>query len=692
MENNSIDFSTMSDAEIDAVYEEKVLKVKTAPNFDEMTDVEVDRLYDEQVTAKYGEPSFLGELGGDIMKVADTVDSYTGAPTREALKTLGESESLLKAGGAFIDQFGEDTSTAATGKEVARSMGVRDFKTLGGAYAAGNTPEEIQASLQEMPIEEQIAPANVPVEAGTGMAIDMLADPLIIIPVGKVLKYSGKTIGKGLKTGGTIAINSSDLAESGAKLAKGAYESGERAIQNITRNLKQSLKPERVKDWTRIRNILKENDLIKKIDDAPEALEFGEHSNIGTSAKVVRDGPYGEGRREAFQSFLNNVDGAVKTKINNISPSGAAMDTLEAGNHLIDSYNNGVVRFFDQMEVTYQNINSIIPDITISDDSMLKLYNTLIKGQEKAKKLAASGFGNQTSQAKQLFKDLETAGNVSSNYQDFLYTMKNLGKEAFSSTKALDEVPVDKKVLREIYFDMRDIIYKEVKAIDPNAAKSLRDSNKKFSKFFNEQSAVGKIIARGGSGENLFKRLIVNGNDKDVKALRSVLNKTEMDEVRASILNEILSINKDTKRITFNSSIEALANRRHVIAELFRDSPDQLREVTELLEVGSRAGAASLNPSGTSRSQRFVNWFKELASSGVEEEAIEVGKKVARNRTRTNRLKKIGKDPQGSKLKRKRSPKFKKSDVKAGLLGTAGLSRIIKEHKEDKATKPKTRK
>lgn len=663
----------MTDAEIDKLYNDKIAKVKSAEGYDDISDEEVDRLYEEQVRAKYGEPSFIGELGKDAMEVLDVVDAYTGAPTRQAIKTFGESKSPLEAGKAFYRQFGEDTATAPTGIEAGRALGVRDVKTLGGAYAEGSTPQEIQQSLQEMPEEEQIAPAKVPLEAMAGTAIEFI-DPLMVIPPVKTGKFALRTGGKIARKMGKVAMESSDLGTATKKLAERGIESGERVIESITSNLRKTLKPERVKDWPRLRNILEENDLMKSIDDVPEGLEFGEHSQIGTSAKVVREGPYGQKKMDKFQSFLNDVDSKTRVKINKISTTGATMDTLEAGRHLVDSYNNGVKRFFDTMETTYQNISALVPDVKISDESITGFYNTLIRGINKADNLAKRGIGNQPSRARQLLKDLETIANVNGNYDDFVGVMKNVGKEAFSSVKVMDEVPVDKKVLREIYFDMRDIIYKEVSKIDPNVAKSLKESNKKFSKFFNEQSAIGKIIARGGSGENLFKRVIMNGNADDVKALRAMLTESEMNEVRASMLNELLSINKDIGRINFNQSTKALSNKRHVVAELFEGHEDQLREVVELLEIGSRAGDAVLNFSGTSRSQRFVNWLKELASSGVEEEAIEVGKKLARKRTDANRLKRL-RAKKGIKPKPKNVTTL--DDIARGVSGARGLKNVM---------------
>lgn len=672
MEN---DFATMSDAEIDALYEEKIRGVEAAPNYDEMTDAEVDRLYDEQVAAKYGERSFLGELGNDALEILDTVDSYTGAPMREGLKTLGESKSLLEAGSAFVDQFGEDTSTAATGKEVARAAGVRDFKTLGGAYAAGNTPEEIQASLQEMPIDEQIAPANVPLEEMVGVGVEIGADPLMFIPVGKVLKLGGKGVGAVAKGSGRVVLNSSKTAQAVGTGIDVTNKAVRRAAKSIGDNLKNMFNPIQSADFPRLKKVLEKNDILPaNLDHIPEALEFGERSSISTASKVLRQDPLGEGRTKIFNEFLLSVDGAIDTKLGTMATE-VGDDAFRGGEQLMKGYNDGVQELFDGAEVTYQNFNAIAPDHMLSEKSLTQLGNKLERIESKAARLVKQGVGEQRSKAKALLADIKAIRQGDGSYQGLVDTMQDVGKSAFKKKDLVERVPVDKRNLQEIYYTMRDIVQTEIAGVDPNLAVKLKESNLKFNKFFSENEGISKILGKTKDPQHVFNKLINLGNTTDIRALKATMPSEAFDQVRATYLNTLIAREATYGNISYAKTITNMERKKRIISEMFIDAPEVLGEFQELLEVGKRTGDIILNKSGTDVSRRFRDFMGSIINSTISDATLEASKISARGKV-TKRA--------AEKAATYKIPKTKTSanDIQKGLSGARGLSRLLKDEKK----------
>jgi len=97
-----------------------------------------------------------------IAAVGRGMESYGGAPARAAIGKLQENMfDLPSAGRAFREQLGADPSLAPTGRQLAERTGLS-------GRAAG------------------IA----------GFGLEMAADPLAFVPIGKLAKYGGKAAGK----------------------------------------------------------------------------------------------------------------------------------------------------------------------------------------------------------------------------------------------------------------------------------------------------------------------------------------------------------------------------------------------------------------------------------------------------------------------------------------------------------------
>jgi hypothetical protein len=665
----------MTEEQINALYEKEAVVKSENSDLENMSDEEIDALYDKSVeeVPEEAQNSVLDSIlsvGGKIvdagMDVLEEVDARTVAPTKSAIKTLADTGSFSEAGGAFYDQFGKEPSTAPEGEEVARSLGVKNFDTLGGAYVEGNTPQEIQENIQEMPQHEQLKHMKVPLEETAGMAIDMFADPLMLVPVvplARGVSKAGVGIAKGAaKASRNLVLRSSKAGRAIEKGVETVGKSAWRASQSVKSNIKRIFQPTQVEDFPRLKKILNDNDLIPaNLDDIPESLEFGERSSVSTMAKVLRQDPLGEKRTGIFNKFIASVDGAIDSKVTKMAED-VGGDAYHGGEQLLNGYNGAVKELFDGAEVTYQNFNSVAPDFRLSEKSMSEVGATLERLKNKATRLTKSGIGEERSKARALLNDIKALSHATDSYSDVITAMQSVGRSAFKKKQLLERVPVDKQALQEIYFSIRKAVQKDINAFDPRLGASLEKQNKSFSKFFSETDGINKIIGKSDKDPKaLFNKLIKNGSLNDLKVLKETIPAESFDNIRATYLNTLISKNPAHGSVSYINTIKNLDGKSRELAFMFEDAPELLQEFQDLLEVGKRSGEAILNYSGTDVSKRFREFLATVSNSAISEASLDASKQGAR----TRRVKKsLPKKPKGPK---------KPSKMKGGLgkLGKA---------------------
>jgi len=152
-----------------------------------------------------------------------------------------------------------------------------------------------------------------------------------------------------------------------------------------------------------------------------------------------------------------------------------------------------------------------------------------------------------------------------------------------------------------------------------------------------------------------------------LRALKDTMPLKVFNEVRATYLKNL--IQHGDSGISYKRTINKLEKNARFLAEMFDDSPEVLKEVSELLEVGKRSGDAIMNFSGTERSRVFRDFASKIFNIGVSEATLETGKKVARKSKAMKGLAKV------VKPKKVKAPKSIGLSTKTGL--TRGLGKII---------------
>lgn len=161
-----------------------------------------------------------------FQKVTDTIDSYTGAPTRAGLSKLLEGKPAA-AITKFVRSMGEDPSHAPKGRDIAQQIGINDNpaeleKSIdepslkGLLYKAGlQSVMGPLAGALDRPIAQKLDENKVTNADLAGLPIEVAADwtNLLTLGGGKVAKFA--------QEGGKL-VNLTKQAEEAAKLAKAA--------------------------------------------------------------------------------------------------------------------------------------------------------------------------------------------------------------------------------------------------------------------------------------------------------------------------------------------------------------------------------------------------------------------------------------------------------------------------------------
>lgn len=191
---------------------------------------DLTELSDEELQAIVDEPegpSTKDRVFGAIGEAAKTIDSYTGAPARAAIGAAQDGNNPFSA---FADHFGEDPDAAPSGKDIALKAGLSDKrKVIRTAEEQQKFDEMFNPGMAKSRKQAGIGLSDVktfsPADVG-GLAIDVVADPLNVIPVGLAAKGIGKTLGVAADaTGAAAKAGYSQVAKAvGKQTAKATAE------------------------------------------------------------------------------------------------------------------------------------------------------------------------------------------------------------------------------------------------------------------------------------------------------------------------------------------------------------------------------------------------------------------------------------------------------------------------------------
>lgn len=401
----------------------------------------------------------ISQIGGGLAKVARTIDSYSGAPTRAALDAAVSGNNPVPA---FAHQFGEDPSNAPTGESIARKIGIPNRPIFPGNVAGygvakgGDTMSPPDTSK------------NPTMSGVAGLGIDMAADPINYIPVGKLAEAG---------VGGLARVSGKATDAVGAA----SRWAGVKALSNMG-----GVSPENIKEYLNFSdriNSAKSVDQLKEISDGfvgrladdvqSKAISADQaHEALKGFQSDLKDGYRSAGydARDAVTSAQQSLKDAHNARIQNLSSdvydsvnrlksdvqtgSQKALNVLDASDATRNS-SKGVNPFVD-LDAVHSKIDSTISDLKKSgtDESLavadkLQTYKTRLQG------MAASDGTIPATDAKKLIQGLDNT----TKYSPMAGAFDDVKNGAFKGIRAaLDEstklaVPEYRKAMEPVARD-----------------------------------------------------------------------------------------------------------------------------------------------------------------------------------------------------------------------------------------------
>lgn len=581
------DLSKLSDEELERL----AMSKRQRPSLSDLPDSQLEQLARTKLEK---DKSFLSKTGDwlieGLVEIGDEIDSVTGAPTRAAIKAVSEGEGPL---GAFAEQFGEDTSKAPTGKELAQDAGVPD-NSLSELFPSLYTSDDQEA--EEWFKFKKGGPADITASGAAGLGVDILADPTSFLGMGMV---------KGAKN-----IGSKVLTKGVAKKPDGVVRSIARNTVNNTKEannaLGRVLNPQRSSNYEKLLQIAQRNKVNPS--DLPHAVEFGKNSLPSKLQRLKAESELGEPVLNQMDKAFKQVENALEHRIASIGgdlPKGKE----RAGAIVREGFDEAVDKLKTHSDITYSNIHKHAPGISLTEES-LKSIDSKLNGIEKwgKGKIKRGVKGQGLEEARHMLSVVEAVRNNNGSIKQVVEVMQDIGELAFKSKNYLDQTPKDIKKLRDLYFKLSDGVLNTVEyKLGSEFADRLKENNRVFKDFFEDQSFLKQIGKKNVSDEALFRDLISNGDSKQINALKKILSKEKLQKLKGEYLGSLVSRNIDGE-ISFRKLSNALDRDRPVL-KLFDKS--ELKEITDIINLYSAMGERVISYSGTGSSNRLWDFISE---------------------------------------------------------------------------------
>jgi hypothetical protein len=646
------------------------------------------------------EPPSQGEL--DVM--GPTWDAEPPSPTELKEKIMPIESTLRGAAQSATLGFADE---AAGGVEALWELAKGDPNTFGELYKKHRDESRMKYkdAEKENPraylageIGGAIASTAIPLGAATSLGKSALVGARVgtINALGQSESEDGKELFKDVALGGVVGAAGGVAAkgiEKGFKAAKklpGVFT--QKAAQEISQSpgiaqppimmggeqlapdnpslfkeaalsaknrIKSYWKPEIDPTYKEFEAIAKKNGIDTNL--LPEAVKFGPDSSASRAARNLAEGRFGEESLKRFNKGLDQVRGAYDKKILNYS-KGLPVDEVTAGKVLRESYDEGVSKFFDQMDFTHNTIINQAPGLQLSPKAIQGLQSKL-EGVEKFAKgrLQRGVTSTQKGQAQQLLSAVEAIRNSNGSYKQAVEALRDIGEAAFQSKNSLADVPVDVAKMRNIYSELNNGLIDTVRSnLGDDIANKLVGNNKAMSEFFSEKSLVAQIMGdKSIAPEKAFRSLVLSGDSQKLQALKKILPPEKWEYLKGAVLENL--VKRDTEQnFTFKQLHSAMRSKKNSLTSIFE--PEEIMESAGLVRLGDRFGNPVLSSSGTGASLSFQDIYKVPANLSVDALAV----------TNANRAAKKATSEVIEKPMRDVSPKLKDAVIRAGgMVGGA---------------------
>jgi hypothetical protein len=640
-----VDLSKLSDADLEALSKQDLSKV---------SDEGLAHLAEATKPPSLGSRIATGAKDAAAW-VGDKYERYATAPMRSAIGEELKNGLGGKPISAFMGQMGQNPANAPSGQEIAEKIGVPNQDYTAHSKEPSPTDPDYFRYMNEPLYREQYLKTGkgsdytLNPSRDVGAAVEIGADPLLmglgplkvarglVKAGGEAASLAGKAVGAGLDLGakGLDLATGSERATGALNAAVQTKDLAKAGAEAVYNHVKGMFNPHVAEDFPRFKAIAEKNGIDPAL--LPESVEFGQGSSIDSMARANREGPAGGNSRKIFQAGIDAVHDAHEQALTKMG-GGPPLGETEAGAALRDGYQQGMQKFFDNIEMTRDRVvsgmkgpdgNYIIPPasgLMIDGEAMAKL-NSKVNGIEKyAKGLVERGIDDaDQAQGKYLLNAIQQLRNSSGSFKQMTEAMRSVGKKAFGKP-IQGQIPHDIEKLRDLYFAMDDAQIATVgKHISPDFANELQANNKAMSEMFKTKDQVAHILSNPEvAPEAAFRRAVVNADTDQIEALRKILDPNEFNRQRAAFVHTI------TADKSFDGMYSAMRRNLPRLSMWFRDDPQALQGIVERIELGQRFGKEVLSTSGTGASNVFHDIGKHATGAIRDQVMLERLKNAAR--------------------------------------------------------------
>lgn len=560
----------------------------------------------------------------------------------------------LEWAGEKYDRFLSSPMRASIGS-VLEGEGPKEIVSKGFKQFTGgdqNPPSPLQLAtkmgMTEKPLfnikGHDISPAMI-----GALGINFFADPLLASsPVTKGAKIAGELGGAATKLTAEFGAEAANIL-SGTKVATKVLNQlqttgrfGKDAFLGASEAFKKIFNPIQAHDFPQMAAIAEKYGINPST--LPESVEFGRGTHLDSSGRALREGLLGEKSMAEYQENYRKLQEGVLSEITQIG-GGKPLSPIDAGMALRKSFDEGMKRFWESIDVTHNRIMTglsdaegqyilpIQPHLYVDGQALEKVNRKVNQIEKYGQGLAERGIDDvDRAQGRFLLNAVTAFRSANGSYKETLEALRSIGKKAFQSKTIVGQVPHDIEKMRELYFTIDQALIETVrKHVSPEFANDLIKNNKEMHKMFNERNQIGHILAdKDIAPETAFKSLIVNGDSDQINALRKFITPEQMNRQKASFLNEMIKHGPDGG-FSLKNLYNSMRTKKHQIENLFSDNPNQLLELTDILKLGDRFGNAVLSTSGTGASNVFQHLGTGFRGAVANESILNSLKHKARN-------------------------------------------------------------
>lgn len=422
-------------------------------------------------------------LGDDLVDLAlmtgEGIDRITGAPTRAAMSafmdTEGTMDALGEAGKAFVSQFGEPTSKAPTGQEVAQDI-AREYP-----WAMPAEREPVQFGGETLP---QASP-----EETVGLLVDMLADPAV---AAKIPLKSAQALYKAVPQ-----LHKQHMVRGGAKVLRSFLDD---VSTGKVKNLMQGPAGSQEFYDRTVGAVLLQNDLAKHAGN-PDALLSaiaGKPSDKITrtgKGSIVKTSRVGGKMREKMVEVSDILRKLNKTKAINEAGEVIKGTRVATGETLRDA------TFRRIQERSIQDGQKFLDDT--AKKKIFKILDDYLDGY-------------YTGGAEQMPLLFEEGLNPYMSLTDVNKLKQGIGKSLKDNVfkkNPSEETLKETEVLKDLYFVLKEKVEETALALDPEMGMKFIQANNDYSamqtmKIALESQRAKELMSSGGGGMDALVSLL----------------------------------------------------------------------------------------------------------------------------------------------------------------------------------------